>query len=446
MDKKNGCKKLIVLAGLSLLTLGARAQWECPSRIGGNLKPIGSSNLMWATEWTATAGAVGDYSVGNAMAFVGLDYSQNNSTFYAEGGIKSWLRFNSKDYSNSKYSLGLREAFYRYKTESQSLTLGLQSTQGEDFYLLNERLAGINYRSSFGNWSLNALTGSVMDQYARNGTFCTLGFLYNVVAGRPRAIIGNKFGQTNAAMLTLSYKPQQKTGDEFAPMEQTNETDEFSSDTEFSKKKPSFFSLKNAGALLYNEYGSQIATPALFSGLFVETELAGFTFKPEIILQSAKANQALIYSLTLQKQISWENGQQTRLFGKYIGLHQLDSTAIALNSFSNAFAGEVLRMDALELPLFQAGIKQSIPSLKASLKVQMAMQTGNTSGYIADPYNPVLDNCRMQEYDLAISKNIGKHLLVNGWIGYMIYPKMTDPFTYIKNRNVWGKIEMRLTF
>jgi len=443
MVKTKGYKKGLILFSIWLLSLGANAQWECPSRIGGNLKPIGSSDLMWATELTATAGSIGDYGVGNAMAFFGLDYSRNHFTLYAEGGVKSWIRFNTKDYHNAKYSFGMREAFFRYKNESQSLTLGLQSTQGEDYYLLNERVAGVNYRATFGNWTLNALTGTVMDQFARNGTFCTLGYLYNIVPGRQRALIGNKFGQTNLGMLTLSYRPTSKQADEFSSF---SEGDEFSSENEFSKKKTALFKINNAGVLLYNEYGSQIATPALFSGLFTEIELAGLTFKPEIILQSASFNNALLYSFTVQKQFSWNNGQQTRIFGKYIGLHQIDSTAIALNSFSNAFAGEVLRMDALELPLFQAGIKQSFPSIKASLKLQMAMQTGKVSGYTADPYNPVLTNSRMQEYDMAISKNIGKNLLVNAWIGYMVYPKMTSAFIYETNKNIWGKIEMRFSF
>jgi len=445
MDKTKRYKKLIILTGILLFSTGAMAQWECPSRVGGSLKPIGSSNLMWATEFTTTAGSVGDYSVGNAMAFLGLDYSQNNFTVYAEGGIKSWTRFNSKDYHNSKYSYGLREAFFRYKNEKQSLTIGLESTQGEDFYLINERVAGVNYRSTFGNWSLNALTGSVMDQYARNGTFCTLGYLYNIVPGRQRAVLGNKFGLTNPALLTLSYHPKAKQKD--ASTDEFAATDEFSTDNGLSRKKSSFLKLNTVGGLLYNEYGAQIETPALFSGLFVEAEIAGLTFKPEIILQSANANMALLYSFTVQKQISWNNGQQTRIFGKYIGLHQIDSTAIALNSFSNVFAGEVLRMDALELPIVQAGIKQSVPSLKASLKLQMAMQTGKVSGYVADPYNPLLNNSRMQEYDMAISKNFGKYFLVNAWVGYMVYPKMTSrAFVYETNRNVWGKFEMRLTF
>jgi len=434
MDKKR-YEKLIILTGFLFLSIIAKAQWECPSRIGGSLKPIGPTNLMWASELTTTAGYAGGYGIANAMAYLGLDYSQNNFTVYAEGGAKSWIRFNANDYQNAKYSYGLREAFFRYKKDAQSLTLGLQSTQGEDFYLLNERVAGINYKTTFGNWSLNALTGTVMDQFARNGTFCTLGYLYNIVPGRQRAVLGNKFGQTNPAMFTLTYKPATKLSDEFS-----------TGDEVLSDKKSSLIKLNNAGALLYKEYGSLIETQALFSGAFAEAELAGITLKPEVIFQSANACNALLYSFTAQKQFIWNNSQQTRVFGRYIGLHEIDSAAIALNSFSNVFAGEVLRLDALELPLFQAGIKHSIPKLKVSVKLQMAMQTGKVSGYAADPYNPTLNNARMQEYDLGISKNIGNHLLLNGWLGYLVYPKMTSAFVYETNRSMWGKIEMRYTF
>jgi hypothetical protein len=429
-------KKASLILAFMLLSMVSFAQWECPSRIGGNLKPISylPDDLTWAAELTTSAGYAGSDGVANAMAFLALDYSQNRYTFYVEGGLKTWIRGNANDYHNEKFSYGLREAFYKYRGDNQTLTVGLQSTQGEESYLLNERLLGVNYRQTMGNWSLNALTGTVQERYARNGTFCTLGYLYNIVPGRERSVIGRKIGQTNPALLTLSYHPK------------ATSSDGFSGDEDFGSTSRKLFRLNTIGGLLYHEYGSLIETPALFSGLYAETEIAGLTFKPEIILQSASSNHALLYSLTLQKQISWPNKQQTKLYARYLGLLKIESTATTLNSFSNVFAGEVLRMDAIELPLLQVGLKHSIPTWKASIKLQAALQTGQTDGYLSDPYNPELNNDRMQEYDLVLSKNIGKSLLVNGYMGYLIYPLMTDAYVYETNRTLWGKIEMRLTF
>jgi hypothetical protein len=429
-------KKLSLALVLLLSSVAVSAQWECPSRIGGNLKPISylPENLTWAAELTTSAGYAGTNGIANAMAFMALDYSQNRYTIYAEGGIKTWIRGNANGYDNEKFSYGLREAFVKYRGDKQTLTLGLQSTQGEESYLLNERLLGVNYLRNFGNWSVNAITGTVQERYARNGTFCTLGYLYNIVPGRERTLIGRNIGETNPALLTLSYHPKAKS------------SDEFSGGDEFAATAKKFFKLNTIGGLLYHEYGSWIETPALFSGLYAETEIAGLTFKPELILQSANSNHALLYSLTLQKQVSWSNQQQTKFYARYLGLLKIDSTATALNSFSNVFAGEVLRMDVVELPLLQVGIKHSVPAWKASVKLQAALQTGQTDGYVSDPYNPVLNNDRMQEYDLVLSKNIGNNLLINTHLGYLVYPKMTDAYVYKTNLTLWGKVEMRLTF
>jgi len=434
--------KTALFAALLLSSTTLLAQWECPSRIGGNLKPFTTAfpNLSWAGELTTTAGSTGDYAIGNAMAFAALDLSFDKITFYAEGGIKSWKRINANGYHNEGYNLGMREAFFQYRGTNQNLNIGLRSTQGDDYYLINERVLGLDFKQNMGNWNIHALTGTVMNRFARNGTFCTLGYLYNIVPGRERQLIGRNFGQTNLAMLTLNYRPGSKsTSDEFAT------SDEFS--TPSKKQAPNLFTLVNAGALAYTEYGNLIATNALYSGLYAEVEVAGITLKPEIILQSASANQALIWNLTAQKEITWSNQQQTKIFGRCIGVVKIDSSAHALNSFSNVFAGEVLRLDAIELPIFQAGIKHSIPNLKASVKLQVALQTGETRGYVYNLWRNPPINDRMQEYDLVVSKNFGDHLLVNGHLGYLIYPKMTSSaWQYETNRTPWGKIEMRYTF
>jgi len=439
--------KTALLAAILLGSISLFAQWECPSRIGGNLKPFTTAfpNLSWAGELTTTGGTTGDFAIGNAMAFAALDLSFDKITFYAEGGVKSWKRINANGYHNEGYNFGMREAFFQYRGTNQTLNLGLRSTQSDDYYLINERVLGVDFKQNLGNWNIHALTGTVQNRFARNGTFCTLGYLYNIVPGRERQLIGRSFGETNLAMLTLNYRPGSKTStDEFSASEFTN-NDEFS--TPSKKQVPNLFKLVNAGALAYTEYGSAIATKALYNGLYAEVEVAGITLKPEIILQSASANQALIWNLTVQKEISWSNQQQTKIFGRYIGVIKIDSTARALNSFSNVFAGEVLRLDAIELPLFQCGIKHSIPSLKASVKLQAALQTGETRGYIYSLWNAPPTNDRMQEYDLVVSKNIGEHLLINCHAGYLIYPKMIDrAYVYETNHTPWGKVELRLTF
>jgi hypothetical protein len=370
------------------------------------------------------------------MGFVGLDYSKNKYTFYLEGGAKSWLRLDEVNYNNQS-SFGMREAFYRYTGDKNRITIGLQSMRGQDHFLLNERVAGVNYQGSFGRWTLNALGGSVMNHFARNGTFCTLGYLYNIVPGRERALIGRSFGQTNLAMLTLSYKPTQKK----------ENVDEFGTgDILSGEVKPSLFSVKNAGAVAYTEFGSWTENSTLLAGLFAELSLSGVTVKPEILLQSATNNQALLYSVSADKQWSWNNGQITRLYSRYLGYNAIDRGAVPVNSFSNVFAGEVLRLDAIEMPFLQMGIKHSFPRLKASVKLQYAMQTGAVNGYLTDPFGGEINPCRMQELDFTLSKNLGKYVLINASVGSLTYPTMPYTVVYEKTRSLWAKAEMRITF
>lgn len=415
------------------------AQWECPSRLGGNLKPIKGlpENLTWALELIGSAGYAGEYGIANATGFYGIDYSTEKFSFYLEGGAKSWIRYGADSYYNNGFSLGFREGYMQYRGNNNTLNLGLRSTKGKDHYLLNERMIGLDYEQKAGNFSMNLLTGTVMKDFARNGTFCTLGYLYNIVPGRERSVIGRNFGETNLALLSLEYKPgKSSASDEFS-------SDEFSSNENAVK---SIFKLNNIGALLYHEYGSLIQNKALFSGIYAEAEFAGITVKPEAILQSSTSNRMLIWNLTIEKQILWSESQNTKLYGRYIGTIAIDSGAKVLNSFSNIFAGEVLRMDALELPVLQIGLKHSFAAIKSSLKLQAALQTGKTGGYVYNPWGeaPVVD--RMLEYDLVFTKNFGDHILLNAHAGYLVYPDMVSPFNYETKHTPWGKVEIRYTF
>jgi len=437
-NHKPGTKILSVMILALMISSTVKAQWECPSRLGGSLKPFGQSNLMWAGEVTTTGGFIEKSALSNLLVFGALDYSVNKNTFYLEGGFKSWYRSGGDRDNNGLYSFGLREAFYRYSGEKQTLTLGLHSAKSDDYYLLNERVVGANYRVKLGNIDFNAVGGSIMKDFARNGTFCTLGYLYNIVPGRPRSDLGNSFGQTNLGMVTLTWHPNSSKGD-----------NEFSSGGEFgTTPKESFLNIKSLGLVAYHEFGDLISQKAFITGAYGEFSLGGINLKPEILLQSSKNNNAIIYSAIADKQIDWANGQMTKLFARYIGMKKNDAGAIATNSFSNIFAGEVLRLDALDMPFVQIGLKHSFPAIKTSLKIQGAMQTGAVTGYTPDDYNTTPG--KMKELDLTLSKNLGKAFLLNATIGYLNHPNMiTDDSAYLKyvSRNsFFGKVELRITF
>lgn len=442
VNRKRAAKSAISVVFLLLFaSQSANAQWECPSRLGATLKPIGESNLMWASELTTSGGFIGKYKVANLMFYTGLDFSVNHHTLYVEGGVKNWIRTDSIPYvrgnvnfNSQKLKFGLREAFYRYSDDKNKFILGLSSTKSDDYYLINERIIGANYKVTFGSFDLNVLGGSVLKQVARNGTFCTVGYLINVVPGRKRALIGSELGQTNVSMLSLTYKPKSKS--EF-------ENSEFSN----AEPKKAVFGLEEVGGLAYYEFGSGVETTPFITGLYSTINLAGFKLKPEVLYQAAANNNAVLYNAELSKDIEWKNGQLTKAFARYLGLQEISKNAIALNSYSNVFAGEVLRLDALELPFFQAGIKHSFPKIKFSVKLQGALQTGKTLGYIAD--NLGSTPVPMKELDLSLSKNFGKYVLINAYVGYIEHPTLSSEgsvLAYKKDSSPWGKVELRLTF
>lgn len=427
----------------------AHAQWECPSRMGGTLKPIGDTNLMWSAELTTSAGWIKDNYAANAMAFFGLNYGNGKNSFYVEGGLKAWTRGTNKELSftddggttvthrsdnTNKLMPGLREAFYKYSGEKNTFTLGLQSAKGDDEYLLNERIVGANYTLRTNSLKLNVIGGSVMEAFARNGRFCTLGYLYNdIVVGRPRSYVGNDFGNTNFAMASLSFLPETKS-------------DEFGNDT------PSLFSLDKLGGVAYTEFGSKIDNAVLTGGLYSQISLGGIMLKPEILYQSSKGNNAVIYDFTAEKTFNWSASQTTRLYGRYVGYSAIDNGAHPLNSFSNLFMGDVLRQDVLEAPVVMLGLKHSFTALKMSLKIQGVMQTkassmGGDYGFVTDNYSSPLT--KMKELDFGVGKNFGKSLLVNATVGMLDYPnlELTDlTLHYNHVQTMFGRLELRFTF
>lgn len=442
-------KKILTLIFMMAVSSGIYAQWECPSRLGAALKPIGDSNFMLGTEVTTSAGWIKNNYAANGMIFLGLNYGTGKSSFYLEGGLKAWLRGTNKELSfsddagatvthksdrTSKFLPGLREAFYRYTGSNNTFTLGLQSAKGDEEYLLNERVVGANYTLRTGKLKLNAIAGSVMQEFARNGRFCTLGYLYNdIVVGRPRSYVSDDFGGTNFGMLSLSFLPEKKVD-------------------EFGTESTPLFSLDKLGGVAYSEFGSKIDNVVLTSGLYADLSFAGIQFKPEILYQSAKNNNAMIYNISAEKQFQWGASQTTRLYARYVGYGSISKGGKPVNSFSNLFMGDILRMDVLENPIVMLGIKHSFTAVKTSIKLQGILQTkasyiGGNYGFVPDKYTSPLT--KMKELDFAVSKNFGKLLLVNATVGMLDYPNLevTDFVLHYNHvQTMFGKLELRFTF
>lgn len=424
--------KVRIIVLLLCLSNSLFAQWECPSQLGGNLKQYKSSNLSYGVELTGGIGYLGNSLIANQMSLIGLNYTINNNTFYFEGGLKiaSQADYDSMIISGNG-KLGLREFFYQNQSNYGSLTLGLQSVRSRDVYLVNERLLGLNYKKDFNKWGLNIYGGTVDNNFARNGIFCNMAYLYDILPYTNQPLIGKSLGQTNLAGITLEYHP-------------SNGSSEFSDDglggnTEESKP----LKLETIGFTMYSEFGSWINNSGLITGLYSNIELGNdYWFKPEVLF-SASSDPSLIYCAKLNKAFTWSNTQRTAFEVAYYGQTWFNSggtdkyvindsitgvrtieVSKSVNTFSNILAGTVLRFDTPDLPFYVASVKHTIPSLKTHLKLQF------TSQQKSSPAN---------ELDAELGRKFFNKLLVNASYGYINSPQL------VKQPNLF-RVELRYNF
>jgi hypothetical protein len=428
----------IIVIGM-ILSVPLYAQWECPSALGANLKPIADSiPVSWGIELFSAGGLMTDKSYLQEMFFLGIDYTIGKHHFYAEGGGKLWLKNTKADNKIlSNRNPGLRELFYNYSTEKTNLIVGFHSMVMDDHFILNERAYGVSYRHTMGKFKLNLSSGSVTKDFARNGTFCSKGFVYDVIKDLPRAQLGNAIGQSNFAGAVFTYDPQkiveepkpQKDSseveeDEFSSNDEFAGTDEFSTQNKESSKKP-IISLDDVGAVIYDEFGEIFQNRRILAGVFATFELpAGFFILPEIIYQNNDSNNAVIYMINLYNEIEWENRQRSTISLYYYGKYDIDDEAKAFLSFSNIFAGEVLRMDAINMPFYQIDLKHSFMKYRLRLKLQYTKQ--------------IFDE-KMEDLDFSISKKVGKNF-------DFIFVNSLFKAENLTKTNYMSKLEIRFTF
>jgi len=411
-------KLLLFIFLISIIPLSA--QWSCPSKLGAHLKPFCKKfPVEWAVEVTVGQGWMNDRSVRNAMIFAGFNYSFKKSTFYLEGGNKAW--YNSLDapenlkgpFQNTKP--GLRELFYKYGNKNKSLIAGLHSMKIDDYFLVNERGVGLSYRQKMGNFKFNAGLATVGKDFSRQGSFCSVFFLYNVVKDRDLAHLGNRPGQTNFGAMVLTWTPPEKKkgGDEFSS------TDEFESESEPEKKL-----IKEAGAVYYQEFGSWVKEMPIYFGGFTTLNIHGFEFQIEALGHLKTDNNAIVYNPKINRTWTWDSGSQTLFTLGYIGKYDLNTDAKVFPLFSNLFAGEVLRLDAVDMPFMQMAARHNFPKIRVQLKAQVVGQ---------------FENQHFREYDFSIGKTLYKNFKLTGMFS-RIEADMLDEIYYM------ARFELRFTF
>jgi len=417
------------------------AQWECPSKLAAHLDPIAQSKLLYGVESQLSTGILDKNSINTAMLFTGLDYSWNKHSLYLEGGFKAWWKYEfDEDRLFDQYRFGLREFFYQYTGQLSSFTLGLQSSTFDDHYLLNERIAGAHYKLDLGKWKLNTFAGSVTKDFARNGIFCTTGFIYDLPTGQETTLLGNKLGDKNLAGFSFTFFP----GKENKKREQTSSKNEFenfeggeikTTNDEFgdfatssekpADKKSKIVEFDRIGIAGYTEFGDWIENTFYETGLFASIKLPGnIYFNPEALIQIEPTNKGVIYLANLEKSISLSKGKRITLGAAYYAFSEIDKNASVLNSYSNILAGEVLRLDAINMPIYLLNAKFNVPSSRFHIKLQNAGQ---------------INGGTLTEWDIEIGKQFFNRLLLNAKSGII---KGGD----LQNKVFLGRLEARIYF
>lgn len=391
-------RKLYFICLFCLINLATFAQWECRSKCAAHLKPFHKKlPLSWAAELTFGQGYMNDREITNAMAFFALDYSiKKKHQFYLEVGRKSWRNTldSPSDYNQdddkffNKVTHGIREGFYRFNEKNTKLTAGFHSMNFGDYFLVNERGLGLSYSQKINNFDLKVSGASVLKDFSRFGTFCSVHYLYNMLRDRNYAYIGEDIGETNFAGAVLKWKPNKK-----AKSKEGN-NDEFSEFSEFSEpEKKEIF--KEAGVVFYNEFGQGIDTLRIHYGLMSNWEMPGkIIIETEGLHQYAENNQALIGFIRAKKQFNWTKSQ-TYMHIAYFDKLNIDDNAMAYASYSNLFFGEVMRLDVMDMPLYQFAARHRIPKYQLHFKLQSTKQ---------------FKDQLISEYNFAVGKTFGRNV------------------------------------
>ena len=451
--------KIFVLIAISLsLNFDLFSQWTCRSKLPNHLKPFSKNfPLSWAIESTIGHGYMNDREITNMMMFAGLDYSFGHHQFYFEGATKGWRNTLDKKndaFLNKRYQ-GIREGYYKYYNENTNLVIGFQQFLAGEYFLVKERGVGLSYKRNLGRFDIDANISSVLKDYSRFGSFCSVHYLYNVVRDRHYPYLGESFGDSNFASLVIKYTPskpkrekkssKEKSEDEFDEFEDFGDEstdDEFAdfddaSSDEFAEfdetentKHPSVLNyfkkklLYETGFVLYNEFGNGIDTSKIYLGAFADFSLPyEFSLKSEILHQEIENQRALIYHFKLSKFYKWKKGNRTSFAFGYYGKLNYNDEAKAQMSFSNLFIGEVMRLDVYDMPLYQLSMKHNFPKIRLHVKLQAVKQ---------------MKDDEISEINLAIGKTFYKSVKLTSMFSKMEANSLSETF-------YMGRLELRIT-
>lgn len=472
----------LIAGGALALAPWLAAQPDCRSVLGAHFKPYTpESQFSWAGEVATIPAYLENRYANNSMLFGAIDFTARSKAhqFYVEGGMKrstvdatahsttesvgstttethvatetsagtgkgkpstagttqsttttsatanataTSATIATTSENDPKY--GWREFYYQYRGEDIQVRAGLSTTRLGDYFLVNERALGLSYRQRFGRAALSAAAGSVGD-FARMTDFCGTKRLTNLVDKEKYETVGEDFGDTSMAGAVLLWDlSRPAAAAEPAPKAAA---DEFALSADLAPRRtPTAWSLGQVGLLAYHERDRLAGENRTWVGALAQFELPlGCTLKAQGMYQDGHADALIVYGLA-EKEFFWTNASNTSVHFGYFGKVNLGGRATFEASFSNLFKGEIMRMDAIDIPLMFAGVRHNFAS-KRKLYVQVQgvdqLQAEN-----------------MKEVDLEVGADFFKRLRVVA-IGSYIYSRATK-----ERENYVAKMEVRLGF
>ena len=97
--------------------------------------------------------------------------------------------------------------------------------------------------------------------------------------------------------------------------------------------------------------------------------------KTQCMYQQVNGNESLLYMGDISRGFHLFPGHNTHAGVSYYGTNNFTEDTLTSITFSNLFLGEVLRMDAIDLPAFNLYLKHNFPwKIKLYLKAQYVKQ------------------------------------------------------------------------
>jgi hypothetical protein len=385
--------------------------------------PTESSTVIHTPVGTGTGSGTttGSGSGKPASAGTGTETGTSSSGTSSGTTVSTDESSSIKPATQTKY--GWRELFYQYKAEGTRVRAGLSTTRLGDYFLVNERVLGLSYSQQFAQATVSATAGSI-GEFARMTDFCGTKRLTNLVDKEKYETVSEDFGDTNMLGSVVTWNLQRPATAQTAPKVGA---DEFAlTDDLAPRRSPSGWSLSTVGLLAYHESDRRTAERRTWMGALAQVDLSmGWSLKAQGMYQDGHADALILYGLA-EKEFFWTNASNTSVHVGYFGKYNIGGPATFEASFSNLFKGEIMRLDAIDIPLVFAGVRHNFASRR---KLYMQLQGVEQ-----------LQVENMKEVDLEIGADFFKRLRVVA-IGSYIYSRATKD-----RENLVGKMEIRLGF